>query len=47
MFMDRWLWAVGTVMSEGTGGEKCHVGLMVKWKVKLWRLHFQKGHVRK
>ena len=34
MFMGRWLWAVGTVMSEG---EKCHFGLMVKWKVKLWR----------
>jgi len=23
MFMDRWLWAVGTVTAEGTEGEEC------------------------
>ena len=40
MFKGRWLWAVGTVMSEGEG---CHVGVMVKWKVKLWSSIFKRG----
>ena len=39
VFMERWLWAVGTGMTEGT---ECHVGWMVKWRVKLWRQHFLK-----
>jgi hypothetical protein len=38
--MDGWFWAAGTGMSEGT---ECHVGLMVKWKVKLWRNIFKIG----
>ena len=31
------MWAVGTVMwAVGTGGEGCHVGLMVSGKCGLW-----------
>ena len=40
VFKCRWWWAVGTVMSEG---EECHVGVMVKWKVKLWSSIFKRG----